>query len=132
MSAVTKDSIQKILIIALAAMIVSMVFISVFNYKDNRQKNQYLEKENTLVQEELTQIIKNYDHLLKETTTDSEELHAERTNAKELLNKIRRTVLDYETIIQYRRQLLVLRKNNLQLQHKVNHGISTGVLNTAY
>lgn len=132
MSAVTKDSIQKILMIALAAMTVSMVLITVFNYKDNREMDQYLEKENVLVQEELTEIIKSYDHLLKENVVDLEELNTERTKAKELLNKIRRTVLDYETIIAYRTELLALRKSNLQLQHKVNHGMSKGVLNATY
>ncbi len=132
MSGVTKDTIQKILLIALAAMTVSMVFISVFNYKDNQQKSDYLEKENILVQEELTEIIKNYDHLLKERTADMEELAAERTKAKELLKKIRNTVLDYETIIQYRRQLLTLRKNNIQLQRKLNEGMSSGSLNATY
>lgn len=132
MSGVTKDSIQKILMIALSAMTVSMVLISVFNYKDNRQKDQYLEKENVLVQEELTEIIKNYDHLLKENTADLKELVAEKTKVKELLNKIRHTILDYETIIKYRRQLLVFRKNNIQLQRKLNDGISTGAFNTAY
>jgi len=123
MSAVTKDSIQKILMLALAAMTVSMVLITVFNYKDNRQKDQYLEKENVLVQEELTQIIKSYDHLIKENIANLEELRAEQAKAKELLDKIRRTVLDYDTIIKYRQQLLVLRKNNLQFQHKTNHSI---------
>jgi ElaB/YqjD/DUF883 family membrane-anchored ribosome-binding protein len=132
MSGVTKETIQKILLIALAAMTVSMVFISVFNYKDNQQKSDYLEKEKILVQEELIEIIKNYDHLLKQTTTNNEELVAEKNKAKELLNKIRHTVLDYDTIILYREQLLILRKNNLRLQRKLNIGMSADGLNLAY
>ncbi|MBC8754465.1 hypothetical protein H2O64_07260 [Kordia sp. YSTF-M3] len=132
MSGVTKETIQKILLIALAAMTVSMVFISVFNYKDNQQKSDYLEKEKILVQEELTEIIKSYDHLIKQNTANTEELLTEKNKAKELLNKIRHTVLDYETIIQYRRQLLVLRKNNLRLQRKLNIGMSADGLNLAY
>jgi len=132
MSGVTKDTIQKILLIALAAMTVSMIFISVFNYKDTQQKSDYLEKENTLVQEELTEIIKNYDHLLKLNTASAEKLIAEKNKAKELLNKIRRSVLDYESIIMYRRKLLVLRKSNLHLQRALNDGLSKGSLNTTY
>ncbi|QHI38000.1 hypothetical protein IMCC3317_33830 [Kordia antarctica] len=131
MSGVTKNTIQKILLIALSAMTVAMVLISVFNYKDNRQKSEYLDKENVLVQEELTEIIKSYDHLTKHNNIDSEEVIAEKTKAKELLKKIRQTVLNYETIITYRKQLLVLRKSNQQLQHNFDDdSISFGKLNT--
>lgn len=132
MSGFKKDTIQKILLIALAAMTVSMIFISVFNYKDNQEKSNYLDKENALVQEELEEIIKNYDHLLKINTANTEELTTEKNKAKELLSKIRHTILDYESIIKYRKELLVLRKSNLQLQQALNDGMLSGSLNTTY
>ena len=133
MSGVTKNTIQKILLIALSAMTVAMVLISVFNYKDNKQKSEYLDKENVFVQEELIEIIKSYDHLTAHDKIDYEEVIAERTKAEELLKKIRQTVLDYETIINYRKELLVLRKNNQRLQHNFDDdSISSNRLNTLY
>ncbi|WP_298419322.1 hypothetical protein [uncultured Kordia sp.] len=118
MSGVTKDTIQKILLIALAAMTVSMVLISIFNYNDNREMNDYLDTEKVLMREELMDIIKNYDHLAKLNTTDRSILKSERRKAKELLKKVEKSVLDYDSIISYRKQLLTLRKTNRQLQRK--------------
>ena len=133
MSGVTKDTIQKILLIALSAMTVSMVLISVFNYKENREKSDYLDKEKVLVQAELKQIIKSYDHLAKYNKINSAEVIAERTKAKEFQKKISQSALDYETIIKFREQLLILRKSNHQLKHQLHSdGISSGRLNTAY
>ncbi|WP_046757812.1 hypothetical protein [Kordia jejudonensis] len=118
MSGVTKDTIQKILLLALAAMTVSMVFISIFNYNDNIEKNDYLDNEKILVREELMDIIKNYDHLGKLQVVDHSILKSERRKAKELLRKIEQSDLDYESIIKYRKQLLTLRKTNRQLHRK--------------
>jgi hypothetical protein len=132
MSGVKKDTIQKILLIALAAMTVSMVLISVFNYKDNKQKSDYLKNEKELVHEELTDIIKNYDHLIKKNITDTSVLNSEKKKVKELLKKVDETVLDYESIIKYRKQLLILRKTNRQLQQQLDGGMQSGRLNSTY
>lgn len=118
MSGVNKDTIQKILLLALAAMTVSMVLISVFNYNDTKEKNDYLENEKILIREELTDIIKSYDHLAKLKNVDHSILRTERKKAKELLTKVEQTVLDYESIINYRKQLLVLRKTNRKLHRE--------------
>lgn len=132
MSGVTKDTIQKILLLALAAMTVSMVLISVFNYNDNKEKSDYLESEKILVREELTDIIKNYDHLAKLQNVDHSILRSERRKAKELLKKVEQTVLDYESIINYRTQLLALRKTNRKLHRRFEGGMQGGTLNTSY
>ncbi len=132
MSGATKDTIQKILLVALSAMTVSMVCISVFNYKDNKKKNQYLNNEKSLVQEELKEIIKNYDHLAKEHTANSAELTIEKAKAKKLLDNLRNTVLDYESILEYRTKMLELRKGNLRMQRKLHKGMSSGSMNTSF
>lgn len=132
MSGVKKDTIQKILLLALAAMTVSMVLISVFNYKGNKQKSDYLENEKELVHEELTDIIKNYDHLIKQNITDASVLNSEKKKARELLKKVDQSVLDYESIIKYRKQLLILRKTNRQLQQQFDGGMQSGRLNSSY
>lgn len=132
MSGVTKDTIQKILLLALAAMTVSMVLISVFNYNDNREKNDYLENEKVLVREELNDIIKNYDHLTKQNTTDGSIIKSERKKAKELLKKVEQSILDYESIIKYRKQLLALRKTNRQLQRKLDGSMQGESVNSTY
>ena len=126
-----KDTIQKILLIALSAMTVSMILISAFNYNDNRQKNEYLEKEKVLVQEELTEIIKNYDHFGNVSAATAEEVKTEKTKIKALLKNIQVSILDYETILDYRKQMIELRKNNRKMQQKLNQGISSGNMNTS-
>ncbi|WP_420571613.1 hypothetical protein [Kordia sp.] len=132
MSRATKDTIQKILLIALSAMTVSMVLISVFNYKDNRQKNDYLDKEKILVQEELEVIIKNYTHIASHHKIHSEEINIEKEKAVKLLNSLKNTIIDYESIIKYRREMLELRKNNHRLQETFHQGMSTESMNTTY
>jgi len=132
MSGATKDTIQKILLIALSAMTVSMVCISVFNYQDNKKKNLYLDTEKSLVQEELKEIIKNYDHLTKEHVESSAELNIEKKKAEKLLDNLQHTVLDYESIIEYRRKMLELRKGNLRMQRKLHSSMSTGNMNTSF
>lgn len=132
MSGATKDTIQKILLIALSAMTVSMVCISVFNYKDNKKKNQYLDNEKSLVQEELKQIIKNYDHLVKQHDENATELNVEKGKAIELLDNLKHTILDYESILEYRRKMLELRKGNLRMQQKFHSGLSSGRMNTSF
>lgn len=135
MSSTTKDTIQRILLIALAAMTVSMVLVSVFNYKDSQQKNEYLENEKLLVQQELTDIIKNYEHLAKESDVNKKVLNVEKEKVKKLLNKIERSVLDYEEIIEYRKELLALRKSSIEMQRKAynaDQGASKGTFNTTY
>ena len=85
------------------------------------------------MQAELKQIIKSYDHLAKYNKINSAEVIAERTKAKEFQKKISQSALDYETIIKFREQLLILRKSNHQLKHQLHSdGISSGRLNTAY
>lgn len=132
MSGVTKDTIQKILLLALAAMTVSMVLISIFNYNDHREKNDYLENEKVLVRAELTDLIKNYDHLAKQNTMDALILKSERKKAKELLKNVEQSILDYESIIKYRKQLLALRKTNRQLQRELDGSMQGGNLNSSY
>ncbi|WP_430410512.1 hypothetical protein [Kordia sp.] len=132
MSGITKDTIQKILLIALAAMTVSMVLISVFNYNDTQEKNNYLDNEKVLVREELMDIIKNYDHLAKINTADRSILKSERRKAKALLKKVEQSVLDYDSIISYRKQLLALRKTNRELHRKHEGTIQGGNLNSSY
>ncbi|EDP98314.1 hypothetical protein U8527_20180 [Kordia algicida OT-1] len=132
MSRATKDTIQKILLIALGAMTVSMVLISVFNYKDNRQKNDYLEHEKVLVEEELTVIIKSYSHIANHHTLNADEINVEKEKAEKLLDNLKSTVLDYESIIEYRRKMLELRKNNHRLQETFHKGMSAGAINTTY
>lgn len=132
MSITRKDTIQKILLIALGAMTVSMILISMFNYKDNRQKNEYLEKEMVLIQEELSEIAKNYDHLSKISAEDIKEVKAEQVKVKTLLDDIRHTILDYDTIIQYRKQMLELRKSNQNIRRRLETGMSSGTMNTNY
>ncbi|MEM6720518.1 MAG: hypothetical protein AAF611_14420 [Bacteroidota bacterium] len=132
MSGATKDTIQKILLVALSAMTVSMVCISVFNYKDNKKKNQYLDNEKSLVQEELKDIIKNYDHLVKFHAENAVELNVEKKKAEELLDNLQQTTLDYESIIEYRKKMLQLRKGNLRMQRKLHSGMSPGGLNTSF
>jgi len=133
MSGVTKDTIQKILLIALAAMTVSMVLISVFNHNDNKEKSAYLENEKTLVREELIDIIKNYDHLSKHNATEALILKSERKKAKELLKQVEKTTLDYESIIKYRKQLLALRKTNRQLHRELDgNDMQGGSLDATY
>jgi predicted Rossmann fold nucleotide-binding protein DprA/Smf involved in DNA uptake len=129
MSGATKDTVQKILLLALAAMTVSMVSISVFNYKDNKQKNAYLDNEKALVQEELEEIIKNYEHLAKQNVDRSVEVNTEMQKAEKLLDNLQHTILDYESIIEYRTQMLELRKNNHRMQRKFTNGMSTGGMN---
>ncbi|WP_046744012.1 hypothetical protein [Kordia zhangzhouensis] len=132
MGRATKDTIQRILLIALSAMTVSMILISIFNYNDNKQKNEYLEKEKVLVQEELTEIIKNYDHFGKVSTTKATQVQLEKEKVKALLKRIQASVLDYETIIDYRKQMIELRKSNRQMQQELNQGMSSGDMNTSY
>ncbi len=132
MSGVTKDTIQKILLIALSAMTVSMVCISVFNYKDNKKKDKYLDNEKSLVQEELKEIIKNYAHLAKDYKSHAKEVNKEKQKAEKLLDNLEHTVLDYESILEYRRKMLELRKSNLSLQRKLYNGISIGTMNPSY
>ncbi|MFK7747408.1 MAG: hypothetical protein AB8B65_03380 [Kordia sp.] len=132
MSGATKDTIQKILLIALAAMTVSMVCISVFNYKDNREKDNYLDNEKLLVKEELVEIIKNYDHLVKEATLDIEEVNSEKLKAIKLLDNLEHSILDYESILEYRKKMLELRKNNHRLQQKQHHETSSTQTNPIY
>lgn len=132
MSGATKDTIQKILLVALSAMTVSMVCISVFNYQDNKKKNQYLNNEKSLVQEELKEIIKSYDHLAKEHTEKSAEVNMEKKKAKELLDNLKHTALDYESILEYRTKMLELRKGNLSMQRKLHSGMSSGGMNTSF
>jgi hypothetical protein len=132
MSGVTKDTIQKILLLALAAMTVSMVLISIFNHNDSKEKDDYLESEKVLVREELLDIIKNYDHLAKLDTTETLILKSERKKAKALLKKIEQSILDYESIINYRKQLLVLRKTNRELHRKHEGTMQGGNFNTSY
>jgi len=132
MSGPTKDTVQKILLIALSAMTVSLVLISIFNYNDNQQKNAYLDNEKELVQEELLQIIKNYDHLAKQRMSNKQEVTAEKLKAVELLENLRHTILDYESIIDYRTKMLELRKNNHRLQRKLNAGMSSEALQSSF
>lgn len=113
-------------------MTVSMILISIFNYNDNKQKNEYLEKEKVLVQEELTEIIKNYDHFGKVSTTKATQVQLEKEKVKALLKRIQASVLDYETIIDYRKQMIELRKSNRQMQQELNQGMSSGDMNTSY
>ncbi|WP_298508005.1 hypothetical protein [uncultured Kordia sp.] len=133
MSGATKDTIQKILLIALAAMTVSMVCISVYNQNNNnKEKNEYLDNEKSLVKEELKEIIKNCDHLLKEHKLNSAEVNSEKAKAKELLDNIEHTVLDYNSITEYRKKMLALRKSNLHLQQKLHDGMSPTKMNTSF
>ncbi|AXG69360.1 hypothetical protein KORDIASMS9_01580 [Kordia sp. SMS9] len=132
MSGATKDTIQKILLVALSAMTVSMVCISVFNYQDNKKKNQYLNNEKSLVQEELKEIIKNYDHLAKEHSKNLAEVNMEKKKAEELLDNLKHTALDYESILEYRTKMLELRKGNLRMQRKLHSGMSSGTMNTSF
>lgn len=128
----TKDTFQKILLIALSAMTVSMVCISVFNYQDNKKRNQYLDNEKLLVQEELKEIIKNYDHLAKEHEENAAELNIEKKKAKELLDTLDNTILDYESIIEYRTKMLELRKSNLRMQRQLHSSMSSGSMRTSF
>ena len=132
MSGATKDTIQKILLIALSAMTVSMVCISVFNYKDNKKKDRYLDNEKSLVEEELKEIIKNYAHLAKDHKSHSKEVKKGKQKAEKLLDNLEHTVLDYESILEYRRKMLELRKNNHSLQRKLHDGMSIGTMNPSY
>jgi len=133
MSGATKDTIQKILLIALAAMTLSMVCISVYNQNDNEnEKDAYLENEKLLVKEELKEIIKNYDHLTKEHQVKTTEVLAEKQKVKKLLEELEDKVLDYSSITKYRREMLELRKRNQYLQHELHDGMSTGHMQSVY
>ncbi|MEM6686095.1 MAG: hypothetical protein AAF617_09955 [Bacteroidota bacterium] len=133
MSGATKDTFQKILLITLSALTVSMVCISVLSYQDNKKKkNLYLDNEKVLVQEELKEIIKNYDHLAKEHAENAAELNIEKQKAKKLLENIKHTVLDYESIIEYRKKMLELRKGNLRMQRKLHSSMSSGSMRASF
>lgn len=132
MSGTTKDTIQKILLVALSAMAVSIVCISFLSDRENKEKIQYLKNEKSLVQEELKDIIKNYDHLTKEHTQNSEELLLEKKKAEKLLDNIAHTTLDYESLTDYRKKMIELRKSNLHIQRKLHSSTSSGPIKTSF
>ena len=132
MSYLPKNTLQKILLFALSGMTICMIFVSVFNYKDNKQKIEYLETERILAQEELQEIIKNYDLLIKQYIVAPTVLKEEKGKVKVLLEQIGQNVLDYEEIINYRKQLLILRKNNKKIQHSLGGSIQSRKSNTSY
>ncbi|PTX63967.1 hypothetical protein C8N46_101577 [Kordia periserrulae] len=132
MSGTTKNTIQKILLVALSAMAVSIVCISFLSDRENKEKSKYLKNEKSLVEEELREIIKNYDHLTKEHVTNSTELLLEKKKAEVLLDNIAHTTLDYESLTDYRKKMIELRKSNLQIQRKLHSSMSSGSINTSF
>lgn len=118
MSVITKGIIQRILLIALSASTLSMVCISLFNYRENEQKEVYLDAEKLLVQEELMEIMRNYDYLKEENIIPKNIVLKEKEKIQLLLTEIKSKELDYESILIYRKQLVNLRNNNLEFQKK--------------
>jgi hypothetical protein len=132
MSGTTKDTIQKILLIALGALTVSMISISFLNNNESRQKNKYLDHEKALVQEELEEIIKNYDHLAALHADQSAEVFTEKEKAVKLLDELQHTILDYESILTYRREMLELRKYNHRMQRKFHTNLEVDSINPKF
>lgn len=116
MSAQSNQLGQKIILGSLFTCIVVLTGFTYYNYQESADKVSFLEKEKSLIINDLNVIKADLDSLSAEAGTFKTNVEASKARISRLLDSLKTVKVDYDLLHRYRKELMALREDNYQLQ----------------
>jgi len=116
MSAQSNQLGQKIILGSLFTCIVVLTGFTYYNYQESADKVSFLEKEKSLIIKDLNIIKADLDSLSAEAGTFKTNIETSKARISRLLDSLKTVKVDYDLLHRYRKELMVLREENYQLQ----------------